>query len=350
MILNLLFFLPLIYLINLLALRILKFPDRFYDTLNGPQKFHNTKTLRIGGVFFIFNLFIIYLLIYFLNIDLNYIENLIVFCTVLVAIICLSEDIKFNLQPISRLLILIITVSLIVYLTDLKLIYLDIFFIDNYIKNSNSLAYFLSVFAIIAIINGNNLIDGFNGLMLSFSILFLIILSLIFYIQLGHVSYINILFIFSLLPVFFLNFPKGKIFMGDAGSFSIGFYLAIISIYYSNVFPNLSPWLFLNLVSYQFIEILFSILRKKFIEKSSPLKPDKFHLHMLLYNYLNNNFKFKNSNYLTSTIIFFIFSPFYISIFFINHSLTLLILNFLSIFVIYITIYLFLRFKITYLQ
>ena len=57
----------------------------------------------------------------------------------------------------------------------------------------------------------------------------------------------------------------------------------------------------LILLYYLFYEVFFSFVRKMIFFKTSPLKPDNLHLHMLIYDKINKFISSKNhSNYLTS--------------------------------------------------
>ena len=155
------------------------------------------------------------------------------------------------------------------------------------------------------IINGSNLIDGYNGL--------LGIHALIILINLFFVNYFNenndlTFFIFCgiLIISLFLryNFPKAIHFLGDSGSYFLGTFVAISTIKTSIAIPSISPFYFCILLFYLFFEVFFSFIRKIAVEKRSPLFPDDKHLHMLLYKILlnNNNNKLK-SNYHVSVVI-----------------------------------------------
>ena len=100
------------------------------------------------------------------------------------------------------------------------------------------------------------------------------------------------------------NFPKAKLFLGDSGSYLLGAIIAISIIKTSISNPLISPFYFCILLFYLFFEVFFSFIRKIIKEKSSPLFPDKKHLHMLIYNYLlkRNRNKLK-SNYQVSLIL-----------------------------------------------
>ena len=100
------------------------------------------------------------------------------------------------------------------------------------------------------------------------------------------------------------NFPRAKIFLGDSGSYLLGAFIAISTIITSIENPEISPFYFCILLFYLFFEVFFSFFRKLIKEKSSPIHPDKKHLHMLLYKILlkKNNDKLK-SNYYVSVII-----------------------------------------------
>ena len=81
----------------------------------------------------------------------------------------------------------------------------------------------------------------------------------------------------SLIILLYFNF-KSKVFLGDSGSYILGFLFSIslINIYLDNT--HLSPFLIVLLLWYPCYENLFSIFRK-FNIKKSPLVADKNHLH-----------------------------------------------------------------------
>jgi UDP-N-acetylmuramyl pentapeptide phosphotransferase/UDP-N-acetylglucosamine-1-phosphate transferase len=100
------------------------------------------------------------------------------------------------------------------------------------------------------------------------------------------------------------NFPKAKIFLGDGGAYFLGSLVSLIVIEMSNLNPKISPFFFTSLLFYIFFEVFFSFFRKILFNKTSPLNPDKEHLHMIFYKFIF--FKIKNSetaNYLTGFLI-----------------------------------------------
>ena len=153
------------------------------------------------------------------------------------------------------------------------------------------------------ITNGSILIDGFNGLL---TIHLLIINSILFFINLNsgneNLTIVIASQIIVLLSFLLFNFPKAKMFLGDSGSYLFGSLVALNIIYTNNLNPQVSSFFFCILLFYLFFEVFFSFFRKLYLRKS-PFKPDRNHLHMLLYNFLNESKKFKDSNYLNSIII-----------------------------------------------
>jgi len=271
------------------------------DQLKKPQAFHDFPVSTSGGIgiFFSFLIFCLYLL---LSKQIIYYEYL-SFCT-LFFILGLSDDLKLNIRPKFRLILMII--SLIV------LVISNTFYIENTgIRLLNRLleidifALFFICLCFLFIINGSNLIDGYNGLL---SIHVLIILLNLFFINFLSENNNLALFIFCgiLIVSVFLkyNFPKATIFLGDGGSYFLGAFIAISIIKTSIANPSISPFYFCILLFYLFFEVFFSFIRKLFIEKKSPLFPDQKHLHMLVYKILlKKNKKKLKSNYYVSLII-----------------------------------------------
>jgi len=74
-------------------------------------------------------------------------------------------------------------------------------------------------------------------------------------------------------------------FIGDSGSYVLGFIFGylLIEVYMNN--QKLSPFYIILLIWYPCFETLFSIIRK-FIFNRSPISPDIFHLHQLLFMFI----------------------------------------------------------------
>ena len=113
------------------------------------------------------------------------------------------------------------------------------------------------------IINGSNLIDGFNGL-LAFQLI--IINSILLFINIeNEFQTISILItaqIIILLIFLLFNFPSAKMFMGDGGAYLFGTFTALNVIETNNLNPNISSFFFCILLFYLFFEVFFSFFRK----------------------------------------------------------------------------------------
>ena len=272
------------------------------DQFEKPQAFHQSPISLLGGVgiFLSFSLVCLYLF-FFKNIVLY---EYLTFCTVFF-FLGFSEDLKINLKPSIRLFLMIFLLILLVKYNNFYIENTGIELLDNWISNSNFFALFFVCLCFLFIVNGANLIDGYNGLL---GIHSLIILINLFFINYLTENYDLTILLFSgiLILLIFLkfNFPNAKIFLGDGGAYFLGAFISISTIQTSIANPTISPFFFCILLFYLFFEVFFSFLRKLIIEKKSPIYPDNKHLHMKLYKILckKNNNKWK-SNYQVSIII-----------------------------------------------
>ena len=271
------------------------------DQFEKPQSFHETP-ISISGGTGIFSSFLILNLYLFFSKEIIYYEYL-SFCS-LFFILGLSDDLKLNLRPKFRLLsMLIILIALVIsnnfYVENTGIGYLNKFLeIDIF-------ALFFVCLCFLFIINGSNLIDGYNGLLSIHTLIILINLSFINYLNENTDLALFILCLILILIIFLkYNFPKASIFLGDGGSYFLGAFVAISVIKTSIANPTISPFYFCILLFYIFFEVFFSFIRKITKEKMSPLFPDKKHLHMLIYkNFLKKNNSKLKSNYYVSIII-----------------------------------------------
>jgi len=264
-----------------------------------PQAFHDIPVTRSGGIGAIISLsifFYIYYLLYSVVLY-NYI-----FVSFSVFIIGFLDDLKIKIKPLSRLIIMMLLLFTFIYLLPIKILNIDIPFLIPLMSNH----IFSSIFVLLCflfVINGANLIDGFNGLLTINLIIINIVLA---YININNENLDFSIFIISqiiiLLSFLLFNFPSAKIFLGDSGAYTMGALVGLNTIITNNLNPEISSFFFCTLLFYLFFEVFFSFLRKLF-QKKSPIYPDDKHLHMLSFYKISNNYGKNKGNYLNSIII-----------------------------------------------
>ncbi len=283
-----------------------------------PQSFHSRATSRSGGIGCFISL-LIFLGIYFLL----YSQFLYIyfFTGVSLFLIGYLDDIKIKISPNLRLILMIISLVLFISAFSLKIENVDLMFLNFWLENKIFSTFFI-VLCFLFIINGANLIDGFNGLL---TINLIIINSILLFINLSnaHLEFSFFLTgqIIILISFLLFNFPKAKIFLGDSGSYLSGILIALNVVYTNNLNPELSSFFFCILLFYLFFEVFFSFFRKLYQNKS-PVLPDDSHLHMLIHNRIVNIFGLEKSNYINSIIINSIYLALvFPSLYFIDNSL-----------------------------
>ena len=83
------------------------------------------------------------------------------------------------------------------------------------------------------------------------------------------------------LGFFVVNFPFGKIFLGDGGAYFAGFLLAALGVLLPMRNPEVSAWTAILICAYPVIETLASMRRKARRDGHSVGQPDRVHFHML---------------------------------------------------------------------
>tara|TARA_Y100000741_G_scaffold354678_1_gene329239 strand:+ start:463 stop:1509 length:1047 start_codon:yes stop_codon:yes gene_type:complete len=270
-----------------------------------PQAFHEKPTYRLGGIAIFIPLLLTYLYFYIYK-DIYEFE-FISFCS-LFFILGLLDDSKIEIRPKFRLMIMILFLLFLIIKNETYIEKTGFEFLDTLLEIDIFALIFISL-CFLFIINGSNLIDGFNGLL---SIHSLIIFIVLFFINLTNESnnliYILLYTSVIILVFIYFNFPNAKMFLGDSGAYLIGSFIAISVINTSILNPNISPLFFCILLFYLFFEVFFSFFRKLFFAKQSPLLPDNQHLHMKIYKFLlKRKYSKLKANYSTSIYINFIY-------------------------------------------
>ena len=264
-----------------------------------PQAFHKKPVARIGGLIILF-LFLLFILFYFLIFN-TFLKDYFIISLLLFSLGFL-DDLKVKINPNIRLVLMLSILIFCINIFSIQVTKSGLEFLDLWLENSVFQTCFI-LLCFLFVVNGANLVDGFNGLL---AIHFLLINSIFLLINLTNqnenISIVLFVQIIIVLSFLLFNFPKAKIFLGDSGSYFLGALTALNTIKTYELNPQISSFFFAGILFYLFYEVFFSFFRKM-ITKKSPLHPDKFHLHMLLYHWISSSNKKKSSNYLTSLLI-----------------------------------------------
>lgn len=267
------------FIVALLLLLTQRWHGRFsVDGLAGVQKAHFSPTPRIGGVAIV------------LGVLAGYVvarpERKAILGALLVAglpafLFGLAEDITKRVSVRARLWATMASGVLGWWLTGISLTSLDFPGLDIVLKYPLASVLF-TAFAVGGLANAVNIVDGFHGLAAGFLIVAFTGLSLIAFgagdvnLSLACLCLAGAVFGFWL-----LNWPWGKLFLGDGGSYFGGFALAWASVLLVERNASVTPFAALLVAVHPVTEVLFSIYRRYF-RGAHPGQPDRLHLHSLL--------------------------------------------------------------------
>jgi UDP-N-acetylmuramyl pentapeptide phosphotransferase/UDP-N-acetylglucosamine-1-phosphate transferase len=257
---------------------------------SGPQKFHNTPTPRLGGVAILFGLTVGALAARTYS-PLFEITVVLVICALFAFAGGLVEDFTKRVRVRLRLLLTFVSATLGYFLLDARITQLALPGLD-WALGFTAVSLAFTLFAVGGFAQAMNIVDGFNGLA---GVVALILLAAIAYVcrVVGDeaVMWSALLLGGAIAGFLVLNYPKGRLFLGDGGAYLIGFLIAELAVLLVHRNTEVSPWFALGLFSYPVVEVMFSIYRKRVLRGQSPGDPDGLHLHMLVHKRLIRNYR-----------------------------------------------------------
>ena len=149
------------------------------------------------------------------------------------------------------------------------------------------LCWIFTCFCVAGVTHAFNIIDGLNGL--SSGVAVIILCGLVWVANLlgdEAIVQLSLGVMAATLGFLLVNYPKGRIFLGDGGAYLLGFLIAEISILLLVRHSQLSWFFPLALAIYPVTETLYSIYRRK-IKRTGAQKPDALHLHSLVHKRMN---------------------------------------------------------------
>ena len=264
------------------------------ETGDNHQKFASKfKTPLTGGIFFFLSI-----LFFYEELGINFL-----LFSILILILGIISDLKLIVSAKKRLIFQILIVLSFIILNDIQITNTRIDLLDKLISYKY-LNYFFVCFCILIVINGSNFFDGLNTLSSGY---YLLITLIMIYINLIDNLVFQELFLKNIFLVLFIIFVYNfcnKIFIGDSGSYLLGFVFSILLINFYNNNQQLSPFYIILLLWYPAFETLFSMIRKNILNRS-PMRPDSNHLHQLIFYYIRKKYfkKILVANLVSANII-----------------------------------------------
>jgi UDP-N-acetylmuramyl pentapeptide phosphotransferase/UDP-N-acetylglucosamine-1-phosphate transferase len=141
-------------------------------------------------------------------------------------------------------------------------------------------------FAMGGVANAINIIDGFNGLAAGSLIIMLAGFGYIGW-AVGDGLVVGLALVLAALVAgfFVVNFPHGRIFLGDGGAYFLGYLLAALGVLLPARNVEISAWCAILICAYPVIETLASMRRKSRRAGHSVGQPDGVHFHMLAHRH-----------------------------------------------------------------
>ncbi len=267
------------------------------DHLEGVQKFHTAPTPRIGGVPIVLGLVVAWGKA---PPDTKDMLTPILFAGMPAFIFGVLEDITKRIGVMQRLLATMASGLLAWWITDYSLTRVDIWGVD-WLLGLTVVSVVFTAFAVGGVANSINIIDGFNGLASTASTLAFLGYALMAW-QVGDTQLATVALVLAscVWGFFWVNWPLGKIFLGDGGSYFIGFALAWTAVMLIERNPGVSAFAGLLVCVHPVTEVLFSIYRRR-LKKLHPGHPDRLHFHSLIrQRYVRRWFNTFSSNALNS--------------------------------------------------
>lgn len=258
---------------------------KVYQLVDKPdqRKKHKNNVPVVGGIGIGISVAIVLPFLLFEGYMLHELK-IVLFGAIILLVMGVIDD-YLDLKSSLKLLIQVFTAHLL-YFSNLKID--SLYGVFNIYELSPFFSYLFTIIIVVGVINSFNLIDGIDGLFAGYAIVSLSIMVLISIIYgFNNVSVLLLLVSGSLLSFLGYNLSSSKkIFLGDAGSLSIGFLIVGSSLYLlNNIGINEQPFKVSILIFALFSIPVFDSLRvyfERIQSGKSPFKADRTHFHHFL--------------------------------------------------------------------
>lgn len=220
----------------------------------------------------------------------------------------LAEDLGYEMKPKTRLVSAAMSSFLAVLFFKIWLTKIGIPGLDSLLAFV-PIAIAFTIFSTVGVVNSFNLIDGLNGFSSYVAVSIAIALSIIFF-EVGNLqmTIFLILLTASVLGFTVLNFPYGKIFLGDGGAYVLGHLLVWSAIILVNYDTDVSSFAIFLIFFWPVADTGLAIWRRWRLGDPT-YRPDRLHFHQLVMRFLEIRFLGRDKRQLANPIATIILIP-----------------------------------------
>jgi len=195
----------------------------------------------------------------------------------------LLEDVTKRVGPGVRLTACLSSGLLACYLTGVAMQDTGVPALD-WLLGYLPLAVAFTAFAVAGVSNAVNMIDGFNGLAAGAVAIMAGAIGLIS-LNVGDTQLFSVCCVVAALALGFgaINWPMGRLFLGDGGAYLLGFLVAWVAVLLPMRVANVHAWATILVCAYPVLDVGFSVHRRSHRKGHHPSKPDRVHLHHLIH-------------------------------------------------------------------
>jgi UDP-GlcNAc:undecaprenyl-phosphate GlcNAc-1-phosphate transferase len=251
----------------------------------GKHKIHSQYTPSMGGVCILMGAVFAQLIgLHFAD----WVQFRFLYITIAMMFITGLRDDILTLTPMQKLIGQLLPIVIIVVFGETTLWSFYGMFSDGVVF-PDFLAWAVTIFTVVILTNGYNLIDGLDGLAGTVGAISLICFGTWFYLVGDPImALISLSFAGALMAFLYFNWEPSRIFMGDTGALVVGLLLSFLAIRFINanyMLPVNNPFRFMSSVGTATMVIIipvFDTLRVIILrlrKLQSPFRADKNHLH-----------------------------------------------------------------------
>ena len=262
------------------------------------QAAHRLPTPRIGGLALVLGLLPMALMI---RADLAPRFGLFLLSLIPVFLAGLLEDLGRSVAPRMRFLAAVLSSLIAVALLGVWVSRVDVPGLDAVFQWA-PLAILFTAIACAGVCNGFNLIDGVNGLSAGVGAIAALAMAVVA-VRGGApiLVELNLMVVAVLMGFLLFNYPWGRLFLGDAGAYSLGHVLAWFAISLMHRVPDLTPWALLLIFFWPIADTFFAIYRRRRAGRPAT-QPDRLHFHQLVMRALEITLTGRSARHITNPV------------------------------------------------